>query len=138
MPMQPDHSAWPRPDRADAALDGDARTPPRKPHIVIADDDDDVRDTLVSMFVCDGFDVTAAANGDALVRVLDDARRRGADPDLLLLDHRMPCYSGLEVLDGLRAWGFAKPTLLITAFGEMAGEARALGAEVLEKPFEPD
>lgn len=138
MPTQPNPSEGPRPDRADAAVDLEGRSRLRRPRIVIADDDDDVRDTLVNMFVCDGFEVTAAANGDALVRLLDDARRHGAEPDLLLLDHRMPCYTGLEVLDGLRAWGFTKPRLLITAFGELTSEARALGADVLEKPFEPN
>ena len=110
----------------------------RRPRMVIADDDDDVRDTLARMFERDGFEVLVARDGDALVRLLDDARRGGADPDVLLLDHRMPCYTGLEVLDGLRVWGFHKPSVLITAFGELAGEARALGAAVLEKPFDPD
>ncbi|MBI1949593.1 MAG: response regulator [Deltaproteobacteria bacterium] len=114
------------------------RTTTYAPRLFIADDDDDVRETLAHLFACDGFDVTAVANGEALVTLLDEARRRGAEPDVLLLDHRMPCYTGLEVLAGLRTWGFTRPALLITAFGELTAEARALGADVIEKPFEPD
>lgn len=111
---------------------------PRRPRIVIADDDFDVRDMLARMFETDGFEVQVASDGDMLVRLLDEDRRSGADPDVLLLDHRMPYYTGLEVLDGLRVWGFRKPAVLITAFAELVGDANALGASVLEKPFDPD
>lgn len=111
---------------------------PRRPRIVIADDDFDVRDMLARIFETDGFEVQVASDGDMLVRLLDEDRRSGTDPDVLLLDHRMPYYTGLEVLDGLSVWGFHKPAILITAFAELVGDANALGASVLEKPFDPD
>jgi len=118
--------------------DTEPSAPERRPRILIADDDFDVRDMLTHLFERDGFEVQVASDGDMLVRLLDEDHRRGADPDVLLLDHRMPFYTGLEVLDGLRVWGFHKPAVMITAFGELVRDANALGATVLEKPFDPD
>ncbi len=110
----------------------------RRARIVVADDDEDVRETLARMLECDGFEVWTAADGATLLRMLDDAWCAGRAPDLLLLDQRMPCSTGLDVLADLRGRGFASPAVLITAFGELGHRARALGADLLEKPFEPD
>lgn len=110
----------------------------RRPRVVVADDDEDVRETLARMLACDGFEVWTAGDGATLARMLDDTWRNGRAPDLLLLDQRMPCFTGLDVLADLRARGFTSPAILITAFSELSPRARALGADLIEKPFEPD
>ena len=117
---------------------GDRPAVARRPRVVVADDDEDVRETIARMLECDGFEVLTAADGAALARLIDDALATGHPPDLLVLDQRMPCSTGLEVLAEVRARGFTKPAVLITAFSELSPRARALGAELLEKPFEPD
>ena len=80
------------------------------------------------------------------VDVLEDARRiedhvRAAPPDLLLLDHRMPHRTGLEVLEALAPLlpeGF--PVVMVTADdrAEVRHAALALGArDFVGKPFQP-
>ncbi|NLF32882.1 MAG: response regulator, partial [Planctomycetes bacterium] len=78
--------------------------------------------------------VDAAADGEEALRRLQDAR-----PDLLLLDHRLPGISGLEILEKVAG----EPdmlTIMITAYAslEMAVNATKRGAfDFLAKPFTP-
>lgn len=105
--------------------------------LTIAEDDDDIRDTLARLLTEDGFEVTQVANGELLVQHLESRRQV---PDLLILDHRMPGYSGLDILRVLHRWRWDIPVIMITAFGkEVFPVARSLGAcAVFEKPFEHD
>jgi DNA-binding response OmpR family regulator len=52
----------------------------------------------------------------------------------------MPVCSGLEILAALRAAHCAIPVILMTAFGDerTKGEAKRLGASILDKPFTLD
>lgn len=120
----------------------DARTVPSvaPPRVTIAEDDDDVRAALAGLFARDGFDVTHLADGNALVEHLMRSREQDQVPDLVILDHRMPGWCGLEILEAMQATGWRLPVIVITAFGpEVTDPARALGARaVFEKPFDPD
>ncbi len=72
--------------------------PPVTPRILIVDDDEQVRRTLVDCMANQGFSVITAANGiEALEAVSNQP------PDLILLDVRMPGKTGLEVLQAVRA-----------------------------------
>jgi CheY-like chemotaxis protein len=67
-------------------------------HVLVVDDDDDVRETLDLVLRQEGFDVSTAADGrEALVEV-----ERLPRPYVVLLDLRMPIMSGWEVIDTLR------------------------------------
>ena len=62
-------------------------------------------------------------------------------PDILLLDHKMPGISGLEVLDQLADMPIDMLTIMITAYAsiETAVAATKRGAyDFLAKPFTPD
>jgi two-component system, sensor histidine kinase and response regulator len=62
-------------------------------------------------------------------------------PDILLLDHKMPGISGLEVLDRIAAAPTDMLTIMITAYAsiETAVSATKRGAyDFLAKPFTPD
>lgn len=110
----------------------------RQPYrLTIAEDDDDIRDTLAQLFTEDGFEVTPVANGELLVQHLETRRQV---PDMLILDHRMPGYSGLDILRVLHKWRWEVPVIMITAFGkDVFPVARSLGAcAVFEKPFDHD
>ena len=109
-----------------------------RPSVVIADDDYDVRDVLARMFVRDGFEVTLVSTGKSLVEALDEARRDGALPDVMVIDHLMPGYTGLEILETMHESGWRTPVILMTAFHGIAEEGRDYGAIVLEKPFDPE
>jgi signal transduction histidine kinase len=66
---------------------------------------------------------------------------RRQPPDILLLDHKMPGISGLEVLDQLADMQTDMLTIMITAYAsiETAVSATKRGAyDFLAKPFTPD
>lgn len=83
-----------------------------------------------------GFTVAQAENGEeALAMIAADP------PDLLLLDHKMPVLSGLEVLARLAEAPRDLLTIMITAYAsiETAVTATRQGAyDFLPKPFTPE
>ena len=103
-----------------------------RPKIVLLEDDHGVRRSLQLLLQGRGLDVKAYASADFLL----------ADPDLaatdcLLADYRLSETNGVEVLRALRARGWTKPAVLITAFNssDLAGDAAAAKfSEVFEKP----
>ena len=80
---------------------------PPKPLVLVADDEESVRDLICRILRDVGWDAQAAADGrDALDKM---AARR---PDLLILDLMMPELDGWGVLDKLRGQDDAPPVLL--------------------------
>jgi DNA-binding response OmpR family regulator len=62
-------------------------------------------------------------------------------PDAIIMDVRMPGYSGIHILAALRAAQWSTPVILITAFGDarVHEEGARLGAAVVfDKPFDID
>lgn len=72
--------------------------PPTAVHVVVADDDDDIRDLVELKLTQSGYLVRACANG---VDALDEIRRD--PPQLAVLDVMMPGLSGIDVLREIRA-----------------------------------
>lgn len=113
-------------------------------HILVAEDDDEMRALLEETLHRRGYAVETATSGDALLRRVAQSIRGLASvplPDLLITDVRMPGVGGLDVVAALRAADAWIPVIVITAFGDPSTLARArrLGAaQVLEKPFELD
>lgn len=109
-------------------------------HILLAEDDLEMRRMLSETLRRDGYAVTEAKNGSELLEYLDgpDALR---DVHAIITDVRMPGISGLQALDWLQHVRVLNvPVLVITAFGDhrVREQAARLGAELLEKPFELD
>ena len=101
--------------------------------VLVVDDDADIRKVVTQALEDEGYDVRGAADGrEALASV------RTLQPDLIMLDVRMPGVDGWQVLDELRsAAGEQTPVVVMTA--EYTGQDRALqsGAQgYLAKPFE--
>lgn len=65
-----------------------------RPEILVVDDDESIRDTLVDVLSAEGFRVATAGNAAVAV----DRIRSGAMPNLMLLDLMMPVLSGWEFL----------------------------------------
>ncbi len=110
-----------------------------RPLLVVAEDDAEIRLALEEVLTRDGFDVRCVPDGERLIEELARCRQRNRLPSALVLDHRMPGHTGLELLRALRTTGWTVPVIVITAFGrEVVSAAKALGADaVFEKPFDP-
>ncbi|KAA0686642.1 two-component system OmpR family response regulator [Azospirillum sp. OGB3] len=109
----------------------------RTPHLLVVDDDREIR-TLLSQFLTrHGFRVTGAKDGVEMMRTLDSAR-----VDLIVLDLMMPGEDGLSLCRRLRAAPETAqtPVIMLTAMGEETD--RIVGLEMgaddyLAKPFSP-
>lgn len=111
-------------------------------HIIIIDDEREMRDLLKDFFSGKGFEVTEYGTAkDALAR-LDSGAAAGLDRlDLIISDINMPGMSGLEFAEAFRRINSKIPVILITAFGsiETAIEAIRKGAyDYVVKPFKLD
>jgi two-component system, chemotaxis family, chemotaxis protein CheY len=100
--------------------------------ILVVDDDPDLRECLRLMLTSMGYEVTSAANGR---EALDDME--GHDPDLILLDMKMPVMDGWEFCRALEGRDERPPIVVLTAAPDPAGRAAEVHAEGwLGKPFE--
>jgi len=100
--------------------------------ILVVDDDPDLREFLRLVLTSMGFEVTSAANGR---EALDDMD--GHDPDLILLDMKMPVMDGWEFCRALEGRDARPPIVVLTAAPDPAGRAAEVHAEGwLGKPFE--
>jgi DNA-binding response OmpR family regulator len=108
----------------------------------LAEDDDEMRHMLEAELRADGYVVFPVNDGTEMLEALSEASRLpSAAPDVIVMDVRMPGYSGLHVLAALRAAQWTTPVILITAFGDarLHEEAAKLGADVVfDKPFDVD
>lgn len=102
-------------------------------HVLIADDEESVRDLLLLFLTDLGADVDAAVDGQ---QAMEFVHRESYD--LILLDLMMPVQSGLQALKAIRKLDPEVPVLIMTAFGtiETAVEAMKSGAnDFLVKPL---
>jgi len=104
-------------------------------HILVVDDDPDVRGLVAFRLRKAGHDVLAAADGDGALALVHE---RGA-PDLAVLDVMMPGMSGLELLVELRKLDELErlPAIFLSAriLPADIDAGRDLGATYLTKPF---
>jgi two-component system response regulator HydG len=115
----------------------------RPSRILVAEDDDAMRDLLVGWLHEAGYDVTCCNCGLDLQAQLERSVLSAEifEFDVVLSDIRMPLGSALDVLDQFLGCDGLPPTILITAFADPRVYALAteLGvAAVLEKPFDKD
>ncbi len=105
---------------------------PRGGTILLADDEELVRDVVSKHLQSAGWTVLTACDGEEALQVF--AAHREAI-EVALLDVRMPGRTGVEVLSELRAQRPALPVILATGFdaGQLEG---VTGVPILSKPFE--
>lgn len=104
------------------------------PHILVVDDNREIRDLLAKFLTKHEMRVSTAADGRDMRRVLDTARI-----DLIVLDLMLPGEDGLVLCRELRAKS-NMPVVMLTAMGEETD--RIIGLEMgaddyLAKPFNP-
>ncbi len=106
--------------------------------ILIAEDERDIRDLVAFTLRFAGHEVSAAANGEEAVELATKV-----NPDLILMDVRMPRMTGYEACKVMKANPDLKdiPVVFLTARGQETEIQQGLEAgaeEYLLKPFAPD
>lgn len=104
--------------------------------ILIVEDEPRIRDFLTRAFKAEGFEATAAADGNTGVR-----EAIGGEHDLVVLDLLLPGQNGLEVLSEVRRHQPDLPVLILSARSDLATRLKGfeLGAvDYLAKPFSLD
>jgi signal transduction histidine kinase/ActR/RegA family two-component response regulator len=108
-----------------------------KRRILVVDDNEDARLTLVALLNIKGHEVQQAADGNEALRMA-----RTAWPEIILLDIGLPGIDGYEVARRLRVHGHDGTALIaISGYGQMADKQRAAEAgfdEHLTKPVSPE
>ncbi len=103
-------------------------------HLLVVDDDREIRDLLTRYLTRHGYRVSAAKDGQEMKRFLADR-----SIDLVVLDLMLPGEDGLSLCRWLRGEN-GPPVVMLSAMGEDAD--RILGLEIgaddyLPKPFNP-
>lgn len=102
--------------------------------ILIADDEKNMRWVLGQALSAEGFEVAEAADGKEALAAIGEQ-----EPDIMILDHRMPAPDGMEVLRRIRSKDLTFPVIMLTAHGNVAQAVEAMKAgasEYLTKPFD--
>lgn len=104
-------------------------------HILIVDDEPDLREVIELNLVSEGYRVSTAADAYAALKLIEHD-----PPDLIVLDVMMPGVDGIELAKRLRIDHATRslPILMLTAKGTEHDEISGLGAgadDYMPKPF---
>ena len=96
--------------------------------VLLVEDDNNLREIYEARLIAEGYEITAAQNGEEALSVAKQTH-----PDLIISDVMMPRISGFEMLDILRNTDELKNTkvIMLTALGQSEDRGRAdnLGAD---------
>ena len=104
--------------------------------VLVADDEPNIRSSLQRYLELEGAEVVTAENGLSAQRQLQDQAFAAA-----IVDLKMPGMDGLELVRWIRAERPRMPTIMISAYGDVADAVSAmkLGADdYIVKPFDPE
>jgi DNA-binding NtrC family response regulator len=103
--------------------------------VLIVEDNSDAREAWSTLISSWGYRVDTAEDGEQALQLIESS-----DPQILLLDLRLPKKDGLAVLREIRANGWQIPTIVISGEGDIddAVQSIKLGAyDYLRKPVDP-
>jgi len=99
----------------------------------VVDDDQRILRFARLKLLASGYDVITAMTGQAALTMIESH-----EPDMMVLDLKMPGMGGIDVLKILRT-SSALPVIVVSAATDLAEEVVRLGANAfLPKPFSPD
>lgn len=107
-------------------------------HILVAEDERDIRDLITFTLQFAGHQITAVSNGADAV-----SKAKEILPDLIMTDVRMPKMTGYEACKAIKADEATKhiPVVILSAKGqdEEVDQGKDAGADdYILKPFAPD
>lgn len=89
-------------------------------HILIAEDDFDIRELLTELLESSGYQVTSAANGMEALKI-----HQTAAFNLIMLDIMMPFFDGFEVAQQIRK-SSQSPIIFLTALQDEETQVKGL------------
>ena len=104
--------------------------------ILIVDDQFGIRALLQEVLHKEGYTIFQAPNGPTALQLV-----QAENPDLVLLDMKIPGMDGLEILRNIRKMEIETKVIMMTAYGELdlIQEAMEMGALAhFTKPFDID
>jgi len=104
----------------------------KKKHILIVEDETQIRESLKDFFILQGYDVSTAATGNEGL-----AKGLSQNPDLVILDIMLPGMHGFDVCRGLREADFGSPIIFVSAKGEQVDKLTGFdvgGDDYVTKP----
>ncbi|PCC68604.1 histidine kinase [Nannocystis exedens] len=123
-----------KPDEDEAhpeAPPGSAR-PARRFHILVVEDDEEVRRAVVEGLQSLGYGVRAVASAEEGLQCVVQAA-----PDLLFVDYAMPGMNGAEFILAARARGARMPVVVASGYADMQEVERLIDTRhFLSKPFD--
>ena len=105
----------------------------KKPKVLVADDDEGIRDILSIIFQNAGCNVELKTSGEDLIK------NKFSIPDIFLIDKQLSGISGLDVCRHLKSRKATQniPVILISASPDISSLSSKAGAEAyIEKPFD--
>lgn len=109
--------------------------PNARAHILVVEDDRDLRDSLMEVLEAAGYSVAGAHDG---LQALSHLRGSAQRPDMILLDLQMPNMNGVEFRgEQLKSGELAQiPVAVVTADANASEQLRGLSmAGLLRKPL---
>jgi two-component system response regulator AtoC len=106
----------------------------RKSKILIVDDEHLIRWSLDKDLQQAGYDTRQAASGEEALAVMEEA-----EPDIVLLDLRMPGIDGFKVMEEANDRGLSSLFIIVTGVGDVKTAVRAVKSGAVDyicKPFE--
>lgn len=105
--------------------------------ILIVDDDPDIRDVLKLTLSEENYEILEASDGEEALRVI-----RSIQPDLILLDYKIPKVDGREVCRRIKKDLLLRhlPIIMVTGKGDISDKVDGIDAgadDYVVKPFEP-
>jgi len=101
--------------------------------ILVIDDELGPRESLRMLFK-DDYNVITVENGDKGIALLKEH-----NPDMVILDLKMPGKNGIETLEEIRGIDEKVPVIILTGYGDMEAAKKAIHLGTLEfisKPFD--
>jgi two-component system, sensor histidine kinase and response regulator len=105
-------------------------------NILVIDDEESIRDSCSQVLAKAGYTTQTAENGDLGLQKVTEA-----EPDLVLVDLKMPGMSGMELLEKIAEINPSIVSVVITGYATIESAVEAMkrhAYDFLPKPFTPD
>jgi len=101
-------------------------------HLLIVEDEDELRDRLQRVFVDEGYSVDAVPDGEAAIRLYDEGLY-----DAVITDIILPGIDGIELLRRIKERSHEQSVIIMTAFASLDTAVKALKAGAYDYLIKP-